>query len=64
MSGSPNNNHHSSSPNHTPSLSFSDILLLTLYSFTTFKRKGLILSLVSHLIECQAIQLYQPHHIN
>lgn len=38
--------------------------LTFVHSFITFKRKGLIVSVVSHLIECQAIQLYQPHRIN
>lgn len=71
MPGSPNNNQQTSESITEPySLpSFFNISLLFHYltfvrSFITFKRKGLIVSVVSHLIECQAIQLYQPHRIN
>lgn len=53
------------SRNHTPSLSLFNISLLTLvHSFITFKRKGLMVLVVSHLTESQAIQLYQPRCIN
>lgn len=61
----PNSYHHSPSLHHTPSPSFFNISLLTfVHSFITFKRKELIILVVSHLTESQAIQLYHPHRIN